>query len=203
MGCSEYEPFLCRYVDDDLDRTETEKVLEHLSDCRACQKELETMERLRTWLHAANSYEGILQIGQESSLLRALESWDAEDQDADAWQPVVPQGPGRLKGSIGDLKRLPWRALELLLNFLPSSRIWRYAIPLLLVAVAALLWMGGDRGKKVDVRELPASAFMTVRLSDQGTDETDFYVLEHTSQQPWLRYGDELPMIQFVSDSAP
>jgi hypothetical protein len=63
--------------------------------------------------------------------------------------------------------------------------------------------MSRDQRKTVDVRNLPAPAPLIASVSQQETDETDFYVLEHTSQQPWSRYGDEVPVIQLVSDSVP
>jgi len=204
MECSAYAPLLSRYVDDDLEPAEAEQVLQHLSSCPQCQKELEVLERLRAWLHSAHSFEQIPEVQQEQFILHALESWDIEEgEQVAAGQPPAWSHLERLKKSAEGSRRSMWKPLDALLGVLPSPGIWRFALPLVVVAVGVFLWMSRDQRKTVDVRNLPAPAPLIASVSQQETDETDFYVLEHTSQQPWSRYGDEVPVIQLVSDSVP
>jgi len=204
MECSTYAPLLSRYADDDLETGEAEGVLQHLSICPNCQKEVEALEQLRGWLHAAHSFEELPEIRPEEFICSVLGEWDlADGGQAATGQPSAPSESNRLKRPAGDSRWSMRRPLDALMDIFPSPRVWRFALLLLLAAAAAFLWMDRDQRKTVDVRSLPASASLITALFQKETDETGFYVLEHSSQQPWVRYEDELPVIQLVSDSAP
>lgn len=197
MECREYALLVSRYVDDDLDGTEAEELLSHLSACPQCQSELDAVERLRSWLRAADLPPAVLEMFDRTTLVDWVESWEAPARSL----PPAVSGPWQRLAVIASFWQ---RSLDAIGRFAFGPARLRFALPLLLLGIGAGLWLAwsSGAGKTVDVRQLPSSVALRTPLVE-GDRETDgLYVLEHVSQQPWVRYGDELPMIQLVSEGA-
>lgn len=196
MECREYALLVSRYVDDDLDGPEADELLRHLSGCPTCRSELGAVERLRSWLRAAEVPQDVLEMFDRTTLADCVETWEP---------PVLslPQvSRSRQWGAVIDF--LCRRPLEAMGRFSLGPAGLRFALPLLLLGVAAGFWLArsAGTGKTVDVRQLPSAVAMQTSLveGDREPEPDSLYVLEHASQQPWVRYGDELPMIQLVSE---
>lgn len=196
MGCKGYALLLSRYVDDDLDGPEAEKLMRHLSVCPACQSELGALERLRTWIRAADLPPDVLELFDRTTLADRV----------DSWEPLSPS-PKKVPRAGSWVERVVplWqRPLEAMRRFASAPAGLRFALPLLAlgIVVGLLLARSPESGKTVDVRQLPSAVAMKASLMEGDRDRDDLYVLEHASQQPWVRYGDELPVIQLVSEGS-
>jgi hypothetical protein len=77
----------------------------------------------------------------------------------------------------------------------------RYALPLLLViGVAAWVWLyGRDTGEWIDVQDLKPQKTAVVSFPQEEGEEIEFYVVQHANRQPWMQYGDEVPMLLLAS----
>ncbi len=196
MECREYGLLVSRYVDDDLDGPEAEELLRHLSGCPECQSELSAVERLRGWLRAADLPPAVLEMLDRTTLVDRVESWEAP---APSFAPAVSRPRRQWGAAIASLWQRPLDAIGRF-TFGPASL--RFALPLLLLGIGAGLWLARSpgAGKTVDVRQLPSAVALQTPLVEGDREPDGLYVLEHVSQQPWVRYGDELPMIQLVSE---
>jgi len=85
---------------------------------------------------------------------------------------------------------------------LPTQRLVRFALPLLVVSVVAAWLYTRKTGDWIDVRELQPSQVTTVMFPQEGTRyEVDMFVMQHTTHQPWADLGEEFPMIELASGS--
>jgi len=200
MSCSQYGPFVSLYLDDELEKDELEKFIDHLSGCVACQKEIESLERLRSWLRAADAFHECPAPNIDKAVTELFQKELAE-KDAPEIKALINQEatPPHKRRKRSGPHRLSW------LNF-PSptfafQRAWRLALPLLLAVVAGI-WFYDKPGDWIDVHELSSSQVLTSALPQKETQEEDLYVIQHTMHQPWVSYGDELPMIQLASGSS-
>lgn len=196
MGCEKYALLLSRYVDDDLDGPEAEKLMRHLSVCPECQSELGALERLRTWIRAADLPPDLLELFDRMSLAARVNSWEPLSLSP----KKVPRARSWVEGVFSFWQ---W-SLEAMGRFAHGPAGLRFALALLSLGIVAglLLARSPESGKTVDVRQLPSAVAMKASLIEGDRDREDLYVLEHASQQPWIRYGDELPVIQLVSEGS-
>ncbi|MEW6444352.1 MAG: hypothetical protein AB1640_25690 [bacterium] len=223
MKCLKYAPLLSRYMDDDLAASETDDVVVHVSSCLHCREELEALYRLRAWLHAADAGNEVLQFVRFRDLrfdfdrAEPFGSTNPEAGTEESEDSRHPRGPSKWNlqedktrkppGKIGLLRKRPaWKWMP----FQAPAAVWRLALPLLVLAAIVVLWRQDDwmkiaRDRKVDVGELQviADSRLPAPAKDQDAGELELYLYEHASQQPWARYGDELPMIQLASDPNP
>jgi len=196
MGCEGYGLLLSRYVDDDLEGPEAEKLMRHLSVCPSCQSELGALERLRTWIRAADLPPDVLELFDSTTLADRVDSWEPLNPS--------PRKVPRARSWVEGVLSLWQRPLEAMGRFASAPAGLRFALPLLALGIVAgfLLARSPESGKTVDVRQLPSAVAMKASLMEGDRDREDLYVLEHASQQPWVRYGDELPVIQLVSEGS-
>jgi hypothetical protein len=73
---------------------------------------------------------------------------------------------------------------------------------LLVVTVVAAWFYSRKTGNWIDVNELQPLPVATVVFPQEEGLDMDFFVMEHTTHQPWADYGDELPMIELASTSS-
>jgi anti-sigma factor RsiW len=203
MNCAEYGPWVSRYVDEDLEGKELDAFLEHLSDCRECQREVRALERLTGWLQAADALQGMPEITADwglEDLLRQEQSV-AEAGRAELFLATVdrsafdPRKPRRW--SLGWIKRYLFPLA------LPARNAVRFVLALLVVAVTAIWLTTRKTSDWIDVRDLQTVSSTTVALPEEEGHEMDFYVMQHTRHQPWADNGDELPMVELASTSSP
>ena len=57
-------------------------------------------------------------------------------------------------------------------------------------------------GNWIDVHQLEPLPVATVALPEAEGHEMDFFVMQHSTHQPWADHGDELPIIEFASGSS-
>ena len=198
MDCTEYGPWVSRYVDEDLEGKELEFFLEHLSGCAACQKEMAALERLRGMLKTADTLEGIPHIKGDwglEALLRQETAFEATD-GTETFLPTVDQ-PATVKGrertgEAGLIKRF-------LFPFpLPVQKVARFALPLLAITVVAV-WFYTTKTNWIDVRELQPLPVAAEAFPQEEDRDVDLLVMGHMTHQQWIDYGDELPMIELAS----
>lgn len=200
MNCTEFGPWVSRYVDEDLDGQELEAFLEHLAGCAECQKELVALDRLRGWFQAADAFQGIPETrgrwGLSHLLLQPEESREPTDY-AETLAPMIgreilAQGKARALGT-GWIKRYspPFPAL--------GRPFLRLALPLLVVTCAATWLFTRNTTDWIDVRELQPSPPLAVAFPQEEGHEMDFFVMQHAAHQPWADHGDEFPRIELAS----
>jgi hypothetical protein len=191
MNCTEYGPWVSRYVDEDLEGKELETFLDHLSECAACQKEVGGLEQLTGWLKAVDAFQGVPDIKGDWGLADLLE----REEPSESVHRASEQGK-KSPWSAGWIKRF------LFPSPLPAQNLMRYALPLLVVAVVAAWFYKRKTGDWIDVRQLQPLSVATVALPEEEGHEMDFFVMQHSTHQPWAEHGDELPMIEFASGSS-
>ena len=203
MNCTEYGPLVSRYVDEDLEGKDLQAFLEHLSECMECRKEVGALERLRGWFQAADSLQGIPEVSREwglEDLLRKGESSEAMDC-------AEPRSAAIGHEASEDKRARSWGAVWIkryLFPFpLPTRRVVRFALPLLVVSVVAAWLYSRKAGNWIDVRELQPSQVTTVLFpQEEAHHDVDMFVMQHTTHQPWADHGDEFPMIELASGSS-
>lgn len=208
MGCAGYGPYLSRYVDEDLDGKELEDLLEHLTDCAACLKELKDLEHLQSWFQAADALDVVPGARQALSLDHLLRqgALEAEEEAGRIPMPAETLQGGKTDGKRGN-RRQGSSGLKSLVHVLypfSSQPVWRYAFAMIAVVALGVWLYPGQPGDRIDVRKLtPEQTFTAQHLPRKEAlgHNMDLYVLQHASNQPWAHYGDELPMIRQVSGS--
>jgi hypothetical protein len=190
MNCTEYSPLVSRYVDEDLEGKELETFLEHLSGCAECQREVGSLEQLRGWLKTADAFQGIPGIKGD---------WGLEDLlGREALSEAVDGAEQRKKSPRGE----GWIKRIFFPSPLPAQNLMRYALPVLVVAVVAAWFYTRKTGNWIDVHQLQPLPVATVALPEEEGDEMDFFVMQHSTHQPWVDHGDELPIIELASGSS-
>jgi len=189
-------------VDEDLEGKELETFLDPLSECAECQREVGGLERLRGWLRAADSFQGVPDIKGDwglADLLRREESSEAMD-GAEPFLPTTDRGASeeRKKSS----RSAGWIKRFLFPSPFPAQNLMRYALPLLVVGVVATWFYTRKTGNWIDVHQLQPLPVATAALPEEEGHEMDFFVMQHSTHQPWGNHGDELPMIEFASGSS-
>jgi hypothetical protein len=199
MNCTEYAPWVSRYLDEDLEGKDLVVFLDHLSGCAECQKEMEAVERLRGWLQAADAYQGIPEIRGE---------WGLEDllrQETSSEETDFAETRASTAGWVAPVQERAWsRKREWFKsNLFPfplvPRQVMSFALPLLMVAVVATWLYTRQTGRWIDVSELRPLPTATVSFPGEEGDEIEYYVVQHASHQPWEQYGDEVPMLQLAS----
>ncbi len=202
MSCSQYGPFVSLYLDDELERDELETFLDHLGGCAACQKEIESLERLRGWLQAADAFQGFPEPNIEKRV-KDLFQENLDEKDVSRIQPLIDQEtkPSQRREKRPWARRLSWlNPFETALS-IPFQKAWGVALPLL-IAVSAGIWFYNKPGDWIDVHELSSSQVLITALPEKEAQEEDLYVIQHTMNQPWVSLGDELPRVQLASGSS-
>jgi hypothetical protein len=188
-----------RYLDEDLEGKELETFLDHLSGCANCQKEMESVERLRGWLQAADAYQGVPEFkgawGFEDLLVR-----EAALEGAESSEPLTSRVGRPAPAQAGAWSRgMEWVKGNLFPFPLVPRQVMSVAVPLLLVAAVATWLYTRQSGKWIDVSELQPLPTTTVSFPEEGGDEVEYFVVQHATHQPWEQYGDEVPMLQLAS----
>ncbi len=202
MSCSQYGPFVSLYLDDELEKDELETFIDHLGDCVICQKEIESLERLRSWLRTADAFQGFPEPNIDKAV-KDLFQEDLNENEASGIQSLIAQeaSPSRSRKKRPRARRLSWlNPFGPSFSF-PFQKAWQVALPLV-VAVFAVVWFYDRPGDWVDVHELSSAQVLTTALPEKDTQEEDLYVIQHTMHQPWVSLGDELPRIQLASGSS-
>lgn len=209
MGCDEYGLLMSRYVDDDLGGEELDRLLGHLAACAGCREELRQLERLCSWFKAADALDSAPEAmeGFRLDVLLEREQRDREVTSRVGWGQAAGHGKrdetGRSRGRRKEGVR-PAALSDAIRMFLFGSR-WRYAFPLIGMAVLAVWLFGEPSVDRVDVRQLtPLRSLAVQDLTRTGAkgDNMDLYVIQHASNQPWTHYGDEFPVILQASTSS-
>jgi hypothetical protein len=199
MKCTEYAPLVCRYLDDDLEGRELEAFLEHLSGCAGCLKEMEELEHLRGWLLAADAQRGL----PEPTVTWGIEDLLRNEAAAGGGKPLEPFRPGTRRGASGKEKKGVRSGLWIRRPLLPLPLMPRpamlYALPLLLVMGVAAWLYSRDTGEWIDVQDLKPQKTAAMPFSQEEGQEIEFYVVQHAAHQPWMQYGDEVPMLRLAS----
>jgi anti-sigma factor RsiW len=193
-----------RYVDDDLEGEDLEAFLEHLSECAACREEVGALERLRGWLHTADSLQGIPEMSGEWGLADLLQKEESSEA-TDSAEPIS-RAISREAASTGKegSRAAAWIRRYLLPFPVPTQRMVRFALPLLVVSVVAAWLYTRETSNWIDVRELQPSQEITAMFpQEEAHREVDMFVMQHTTHQPWANHGDEFPMIELASGSSP
>jgi len=191
MNCTEYGLWVSRYADEDLEGKELETFLDHLSGCAECQREVGGLERLSGWLKAADAFQGVPDIKGDWGLADLLE----REEPSESVHRASEQRKER-PWSAGWIKRF------LFPSPLPAQNLMRYALPLLVVAVVATWFYTRKTGNWIDVHQLQPLSVATVAFPEEEGHEMDFFVMQHSTHQPWGNHGDELPMIEMASGSS-
>ena len=202
MNCTEYGPWVSRYVDEDLEGKELETFLDHLSECAACQREVGGLERLRGWLKAVDAFQGVPDIKGDWGLEHLLEREEPPEavDGAESFLATTDHGAsGQRKESS---RRAGWIKRFLFPSPLPAQNVMRYALPLVVVAVVATWFYTRKTGNWIDVHQLQPLPVATAALPEEEGHEMDFFVMQHSTHQPWADHGDELPMIEMASSSS-
>ncbi len=206
MKCKDYAPLVSRYLDEDLEDKDLETLLDHLSFCEWCNKEMEGVNRLRVWLQTADAQLGIPEMHGEWGLedLLRMEASDegvvaAESLPA-AGEREASAGEGAGSGTLGWIRRNLFPS-----PFLPRY-VMRFALPVLLIALGSAFYYTQHYAQQkrdwVDVTDLeksPASTATFPQAESDEMDEIEYYVLQHATHQPWEQSGDEVPMMQLAS----
>jgi hypothetical protein len=199
MKCAEYAPLVSRYLDDDLEGRDLEAFLDHLSGCAGCLKEMEDLERLRGWLLAADAQQGL----PEPAAAWSLEDLLGKEAAAEGIRPLEPLRPETRRGAFGKERKRSGSGLRIRFPRLPLPSIplpvVRYALPLLLVGGVAVWLYSRDSGEWIDVQDLPPQKAAAVSFTQEEGEEIEFYVVQHAIHQPWMQYGDEVPMLQLAT----
>ena len=208
MGCAGYGPLLSRYVDEDLGGKELEDLLEHLTECAFCQKELKGLEDLRSWFQTAEAFDAVPEVRETLDLEHLLGKGSALGDEVTGGAPIPMEDPQRPKhgNKRDDRKKGPSERKRFLhiLNPFPSQNVWRYAFAMIAVVALGVWLYPGQPVEWIDVHKLIPEKTLTVKhLPRQEAlgHNMDLYVMQHASNQPWAQYGDELPMIRQVSGS--
>ena len=205
MGCTQYEPLISRYLDDDLEKKELEGLLEHLFECEECQREMKAYEDLRSSFQALKFSD----IPPEPSKAFVLDDllleteFSGEDRVAG---PPIPEKLLEMDWHVDKQKepeKSSWIA-PLQKVFFPKN-VLRFAVPMVAVIVLGVWMYPAEPENQIDVRQLPTSQSLSTHLSKQNVDaeNTDLYVMHHAAHQPWVHYGNETPMVQKVSTTNP
>jgi len=202
MKCSEYGPWLSRYLDDDLEGKELRLFLEHLSLCSGCRTELRDLERIRFWLQEADAADRVSEERLEQCFEGFLERWDAiagkETPDVASAETAPPD-----KESFGQRVRqalIPSR-LASIFTLRPLPGFLSSALVLLLVGILGVWFYPREPVNSVDVQDLfPERSLATIfPQEEEQYEDMDLFVMHHATHQPWADIGQELPMIQPVS----
>jgi len=199
MNCKEYAPWVSRYLDEDLEGKELVAFLDHLSGCTECRREMETIDRLRGWLQAADAHQGVPEIRGEWGIEDLLRK-EASSEAIDSRQTLASR-TGRVAPPQGRAwsRSKEWIQRNLFPFPLVPRQVMRFALPLVLVAMVATWLYMRQSGKWIDVNELQTLPMATASFLEDEGDEIDFYVVQHANHQPWDQYGDEVPMLQLAS----
>jgi len=202
MNCAEYGPWVSRYVDDDLEGKELKDFLEHFSGCAECQREARALERLRSLLKTADAFQGMPAIKGDWGLADLLRK-EASSEAAEGAEPFLTvAGRAALEPDGSGTRRWEWIRRRLFPCPVPSQNLMRFALPLLVVTVVATWFYTRKTSNWIDVHELKPLPVATVSFPQEEGREMDFFVLQHTTHQPWADHGDELPMIELASGSS-
>ena len=210
MGCDDYGPLLSRYVDDDLRGEGLDRLLGHLMECVECRMELRELENLCSWFRAADALDAVPEAVEGIRLEHLLEMDQQARKEPSrvrlAGKDDLQEREHAREGKGGE-RGASW--LETLSNGLQAflfGRRWRYAFPLVAAAILGVWLVPRSPSDWVDVRQLTPLQTLAAQHSPKKEalgNHVDLYVLEHTSNQPWTHYGNELPMIRQVSASMP
>ncbi len=202
MKCSEYGPWLSRYLDDDLEGKELRLFLEHLSACSECRTELRDLERMRSWLQEADAADRVSEERLEQCFEGFLEQWDAIAEEGTPGMAPAGTAPP-VRGSFGH--RI-WRALvpsrlAAVFTLRPLPGFLGSAVVLLVVGILGVWLYPRESVNSVDVQDLfPVRSLATVfPQEEEPYQDVDLFVMHHATHQPWADSGQELPMIQPVS----
>jgi hypothetical protein len=203
MNCTEYGPWVSRYVDEDLEGKDLEAFLAHLSECAECRKEVGATERLRGWFQAADSLQGIPEIRGEWGLADLLQQEESSDA-VDCPEPLSEKiGHEASEDKKARSRGTAWIKRTLFPFPMPTPRLVRFALPLLVVSVVAAWLYMRKTSNLIDVRELQPSQVTTVMFPEEKAHyEVDLFVMQHSTHQPWADLGDEFPMIELASGSS-
>jgi len=188
-------------VDEDLEGTDLEAFVEHLSGCVECQKELVALERLQGWFQAADALQGIPEPRGRWGLSHLLLQEEESRESTDCAETLAPsisretsaQEKARSLGAMGWIKRsLPAFPVR-------SRSFLRLALPLLVVSFAATWLFTRKTTDWIDVRELQTSPTTAIAFSQEEVHEMDYFVMQHAAHQPWADHGDEFPIIELAS----
>ncbi len=202
MKCTEYGPWVSRYVDDDLEGKELKDFLDHLSGCVECQREALALERLRSFLKTADAFQGMPPVKGDWGLADLLQK-EAPSEAMEGAEPFLPAADRQAleRGGAG-LRRRAWIRRILFPFPLPSQNLLRFALPLFVVTVVATWLYTRKTSNWIDVHDLQPLPVASVAFPQEESREMGFFVLQHTTHQPWADNGDELPMIELASGSS-
>ena len=194
MKCSQYSPWLSRYLDDDLEGDDLGLLLEHLSLCAACRSELRDMEKMRFWLQEADAADRVSEEKLEHCFEGFLGRW-GERPEEEAPGPDAA-GKGR--------ERVPmYSRLTSFLGLRQLSGVLRFASGLLVLVVLGLwFYPARESMNSVDVQDLAPIQSLASALPQEDEEHSqsmDLFIMQHATHQPWVDIGRELPMIQQVS----
>jgi len=208
MGCEQYSPLVSRFLDDDLDKEELDGFLEHLFACASCRQELKAFEALHEGFRKADLLDappepcrpftledlGPYAHAGAGAVPLARPALGVDAHPAPAPTPAPGRGgrrpPPRESGWAGSLSR-----------FIFPQNFLRYAVPMIAVLIVGLWIYPEDTPDRVDVRSLPSSSHAAFQPSrkDAGKENMNVYVMQHAASQPWVHYGNHVPMIQLAS----
>jgi Putative zinc-finger len=192
MECSEYTPMLSRFLDEDLTSAEVERLLQHISSCATCQRELDSLRKLRGCFHVLREVEVVPWPGY-GFLERAMARLEQEEQ-------VLEEDATRIYSRFPSRRDLRSRRERIMAWLHPEKLfpVWvtpfRYVAPVLIILLLGL-WLISDKNKEtVDVASIKPSRDLSPPLG-QSHLSFDSYVFHHTTLQPMETLGDELPLI--------
>jgi len=198
MGCSKYAPLLSRFLDEDLASTEIEGLLRHLSSCTACQEGLNVLEKLRYGFQAVGEIESVPSPDQ-GFLERTMATLVYEER------PQGQEDADRVHdGSSKRRTPFSWKGIVQLVfpgqPFPVWARVFRYAVPALIIVILGLLLIPAKQDETIDVASITPSQDLLFPV-DQTSQPFETYIFHHATQQPLGTFSDELPLIQEVADS--
>jgi len=199
MSCQQYSLRLSRYLDNDLEGKELEDLLEHLSGCKECYQELDAYEQLRELFQEADGEHGFPEPTREwrTVLLQDLEP--VQKDLAGEGEPLGKRAAIRNDTEAREPRSSFPAWLGRLFSSPPARGFLRYALPLIILSVAATWWVQNASDQGIDVNELVPAENFAMAFQDDDAYPEDLYVMQHTAHQPGIRTGDELPMIQNVA----
>ncbi len=195
MSCERFAPWISRYLDEDLEGGDLEAFLDHLQGCPGCRQRVESLERLRWWCRAADALDPAPEPTGAWSPAEFLAGEAPPETGEGEGVPTTPVSvPG--EGSAGGRRRffrLP--------GFRPPPLRAAVGFAVVLVVIGAVAtWYATRRWTQwVDVRDLRPLEASSATFPYEEVEGVDLYVIQHTTHQPWARYGDELPLIRQAS----
>ncbi len=199
MNCTEYAPWVTRYLDEDLEGKDLESFLDHLSGCAECQKEMEEVDRLRGWLQAADAHQGIPEIRGEWGLEDLLRQGASSGATESAEPLSLRVGQEASVRERAGSRSMAWIRSHLFPFPVVPRQVMRFALPLLVGAVVGAWLYTRQTSDWVDVHELQSLSTTTISFPQEEGKEIEYYVVQHVTHQPWEQYGDEVPMLQLAS----